>query len=77
MAQDGNGTISFEEFANGLLEIRMKQQAYALEQAREKELFVSPCSPCGLCLQPTLHFSTHVVTPSFGCALVDGMDAAK
>mmetsp|Transcript_3383 Transcript_3383/g.7968 ORF Transcript_3383/g.7968 Transcript_3383/m.7968 type:complete len:801 (-) Transcript_3383:80-2482(-) len=30
---DGNGTISFEEFANGLLEVRMKQQAYALEQA--------------------------------------------
>jgi len=29
---DGSGTISFEEFANGLLEIRMRRNAYTQEQ---------------------------------------------
>lgn len=30
---DDSGTISFEEFANGLLELRMKRNAYAQEEA--------------------------------------------
>eukprot|EP00435_Cladocopium_sp_Y103_P044819 s106_g12.t1 len=29
---DGSGTISFEEFANGLLEIRMRRNAYSQEE---------------------------------------------
>eukprot|EP00913_Durusdinium_trenchii_P023574 g22149.t1 len=30
---DGSGTISFEEFANGLLEVRMRRNAYSREEA--------------------------------------------
>ena len=33
-SQDGSGTISFEEFANGLLEIRMRRNAYTQEEVR-------------------------------------------
>ena len=40
--QDGSGTISFEEFANGLLEIRLRRNAYSQEEVRA----VSTCSIC-------------------------------
>ena len=40
--QDGSGTISFEEFANGLLEIRLRRNAYSQEEVRA----VSMCSIC-------------------------------
>lgn len=37
--QDGSGTISFEEFANGLLEIRLRRNAYSREEARGMDVF--------------------------------------